>query len=100
MIFHMKALNAALKWLVTSSQDPARWSLTIKGILVGFVPVIITLAGLANIDIGSDKLSAIIDGVASLVQVLLALVATGMTAYGIARKLYNTVTGRTDVPQE
>ena len=99
MLF-MKPLNTAIKWLVSSSQDPARWSLTIKGILVGFVPVIMAVAGLANIDIGSDELSAIIDGVASLVQVLLALVATVMTAYGFARKLYNTLTGRIDVPQE
>jgi len=99
-MFHMKTLNLIAQWLVRSSADPARLSLTIKGILVGVVPVIMAVAGLANIDIGSDKVSAIIDGIASLVQVVLALVAMVMTAYGIVRKLYNTITGRIDVPQE
>lgn len=100
MMFHMKTLNSIGKWLVRSSADPARLSLTIKGVLVGFVPVIMAVAGLANIDIGSDRVSAIIDGVASLVQVALALVAMVMTAYGIVRKLYNTIMSRGDVPQE
>lgn len=100
MMFHMKTLNSIGKWLVRSSADPARWSLTIKGVLLGIVPVVMAVAGLANLDIGSDKVSAIIDGIASLVQVVLALVAMVMTAYGIVRKLYNTIMGHIDVPQE
>jgi uncharacterized membrane protein len=87
----MKTLNTLARWIVVSSTDPAEVSLTIKGILVGVVPAVIVLAGLANLNVGSDQLNALIDGFVMLVQALFTVVATCMTLYGMLRKLLNTI---------
>lgn len=83
--------NTIIRWIVLSSQDPAEVSLTIKGALVGLLPVLMIVAGVAHINVGQDTLSTIFDSVAGLVQAGLTIVAAGMTAYGLLRKLWTTI---------
>jgi hypothetical protein len=87
----MKTFNTLARWIVVSSTNPSDVSLTIKGILVGIVPTALILAGFAHVDVGSDQLNAIIDGIVSVVQTLLTLISVVMTTYGLLRKFLNTV---------
>ena len=77
----------AIGWVVNSSQDPAKISLTVKGALVAFVPQIVAVAGLLHLPIASDNLTETINQVTQGLQGLLMLVGSLIFAWGIARKL-------------
>ena len=83
--------NTIVRWIVLSSEDPTEASLTIKGFLLGVLPVLMAVAGIAHFNVGQQQLSDIFDAIAQIVQVLLTIVATAMTAYGLLRKLWNTI---------
>jgi hypothetical protein len=83
--------NTIVRWFVLSSANPAEVSLTVKGALIGVLPVLMAAAGLAHFNVGQDQLTGIFDVVAGLVQVVLTIVAALVTAYGLVRKLWNTI---------
>lgn len=83
--------NIIVRWIVFSSKNPAQASLTIKGVLLATVPMAMSLAGLAHIDIGQEQLTDIFDTLAGLVQVGLSLAAIAMTGVGLLRKLWATI---------
>jgi len=87
----MNLINTIVEWVVFSSKDPARISLTVRGILVGVVPFIIAGAGLADINVGPDELNGIVDSIIFLIQAFLTFVAASMTVWGLVRKLLNTI---------
>jgi hypothetical protein len=87
----MKSLNTLARWIVVSSANPAEISLTIKGVLIGIIPNAMLLVGLAHLNVGQDQLTLLFDAVANLVQAVLTAVASVMTVYGLARKLWNTI---------
>ncbi len=87
----MNPLATIVRWLVLSSADPAQVSLTVRGFLIGLIPFLMMLAGFAQINVGSEQLTAIVDATANIVQTVLALVAGVMTAYGLLRKLWITI---------
>ena len=91
------ALDNVISWILTSSANPSAVSLTLKGALLLSVPAIMSIVGLAHLNLGQDQLTAFFDGVATLVQTLLTVVAAGIALYGAARKIWNTVTGATSV---
>jgi hypothetical protein len=83
--------NTLVRWIVVSSANPEEISLTIKGVIVGFVPTAMVLIGLAHLNVGQDQLNAIIDGGATVLQDALMLVSAGMTLWGMARKVWITI---------
>lgn len=83
--------NTIVRWIVLSSENPTEASLTIKGFLLGVLPVLMAVAGIAHFNVGQDQLSAIFDTVAAIVQVALSIVAAVMTGWGLLRKLWNTI---------
>jgi hypothetical protein len=83
-------LNALARWIVVSSINPSEVSLTIKGVLVGTIPTIMFLLGVIHLNVGQEDLNLLIDSIAAIVQLVLALVAVIMTALGLLRKLLNT----------
>ena len=91
------ALDNVISWVLTSSANPSAVSLTLKGALLLSVPAIMSVAGLAHLNLGSDQLTAVFDGVATFVQALLTVVASAIALYGAFRKIWNTVTGATSV---
>ncbi len=87
---YMKTLNNIAQWVVVSSTDPSKVSLTIKGILVGTIPTIMFMLGLIHLNVGQEDLNVLIDSIAAIVQLVLSLIAVVMTTVGLIRKLINT----------
>lgn len=79
-------------WLVTSSADPAKWSLTIKGFAGTAITIITMVAGLANIQVGD--LTPVVDAVVSFVQAILLAVSSVAFIIGFVRKVWNTVSNK------
>lgn len=81
-------MNNLWTWLITSSQNPAATSLAVKGVLIGALPILITVAGLFGFPldaIGND----VIEGVVTLVNGALTVVAAIVTLIGLFRKVQN-----------
>jgi hypothetical protein len=83
--------NTLVRWIVVSSADPQEISLSIKGVLVGLVPYVIAISGLAHLNVGQDQMTGLIDGVANVIQYALALVSGVMMVWGMARKIWLTI---------
>ncbi len=84
-------VNSFLNWLLLSSNDPSQASLTFKGILLGGIPVIMSIVGFTHLAVSQDMVSTIINEVALIVQDGLFVVAACMAFYGALRKLFNGV---------
>ena len=94
----MKIINKFLNWLLLSSRNPSEASLTFKGVLIGFVPVIIGLLQLTNVAVSSTDVNTFINQSAVGVQDILYVVAAIVTAYGAIRKIYLTTEKRVSKP--
>ena len=82
-----------LDWLVFSSENADKWSLTIKGIAVSVVPIVISVSNLAHLQLQSGQLTSLFDGVASIVSALGVLVSSVIVVIGFVRKIIATITG-------
>lgn len=87
----MKAFNTLVRWIVFSSANPAEASLTIKGILLGLVPVLLVAAGLTHVNVGQEDLNNLIDGIAGLINALLTAISAIMITFGALRKLWRSI---------
>lgn len=84
-------LNALIKWFVTSSENPSKMSLTLKGIIVIAIPWIVTLAGVFHITIMSADLVNLGNSLIGLAQATILAIGLAMTCYGFIRKIINTL---------
>ena len=72
-----------MKSLITSSADPQKISLTIKGLLTTLIPVILVVTGMAEADI-----TQAIDSIGTLVFAVASAIAAGQVLFGLGRKIY------------
>ena len=73
---------------LSSSYDPEKLATTVKGILMGAIPVILFLtnaAGWAE-SINQESLRQLFEAVVQLIQVGGGLIAAAMTFWGLLRK--------------
>lgn len=91
MVTMMQTLKNIFNWIYTSSADPSKVSLTVKSVLLGIVPIIISVAGLTHLNIDSGTLTSMFDAVATLVQDVLTVVSTIGVVYGGVRKIYLSI---------
>lgn len=77
-------------WLLTSSEDPTKLALTVKGGLGVVVTVVIALSPLFHLNIGSDQLNAIADAIVQVVTISATLVSAVAFVVGLIRKLKTT----------
>lgn len=75
-------------WLLNSSADPNKWSLTVKSFGLTLVPVLLILANTV-FGLGLEQ-SQIIDIVTSFAT----LVGVVLTGFGLVRKIYRTATNK------
>lgn len=80
-------------WIVTSSADANKTSLTVKGFLVGIIPAAMILLHIANINVGQEQLTGFIDAFSVVIQDALTLISAVMFLWGLIRKLSRTVDG-------
>lgn len=95
-----QALKNLIAWVVTSSADPTEVSLTVKGALIGVVPTLMAVAGVAHINLGDGSLlTSLVDALAQFIQVALTLIATAIAVWGALRKVYYLVAPANSVSQ-
>lgn len=78
-------------WLVTSSADPTKVALTVKGFLGTVASIIVMVSPLFHLKIGSDDLNGVVDGVVQFITVAFGLVSATATIVGFIRKIYLTM---------
>lgn len=93
----MKYLTSAWHWLVFSSANPQRVSLTLKAFLITLATYTTVLAGFAHIQLPSELITQVINGVVNVTQQLLMLVSTAVTVIGLVRKIATTFAGTNKV---
>ncbi len=79
--------------ITRSSADPAAMSLAVRGLLVGFVPIIMSLAPIACSIIAAlcfdlSVVNPLIDAIVKVVEGLLTVVAGVMFIWGVIRKMF------------
>lgn len=72
-----------------SSSDPAVLGLTVRGFLVGLVPLVVLLTGLSEAEI-----NPIIDAIVALVTAASIGVSAAMVLVGLIRKVYFRITDK------
>ena len=77
--------------IIASSVDPKKISLSVKGILIAWIPVITMLSGLAGLDLDESAINNLIESVVQFVFAGSTAFAAILTAYGIARKIVKRV---------
>lgn len=75
--------------VLRSSQDPEKLSLTIKGLLVQFVPVMVLALQAFGIGAIEADLVAIIEAVTQLIAIISSVAGLTMTIWGMIRKMFN-----------
>jgi hypothetical protein len=92
----MKRLRRFGSWVVTSSADPLRYSLALRGIGGLIVAKLMTIAttlcgvGIACIGLDVGFLNAILEFVVKAVEYGLYAVAAYATLFGMGRKIYHS----------
>lgn len=89
----MNYIKKGWNWLITSSADPEKVSLTFKGIVTGLATGLTILLGVAHINVGS-QLTTLVDATVSFVQQVLVVISIGVTIVGLVRKLWITIQGQ------
>lgn len=89
----------AVDWILWSSADPEKHSMTIKAALTAYAAWILqqlSLAcglGLVCLNVDSNDINQLIEAIGALVSLVLYMVATVVGLYGLIRKIINTVLG-------
>lgn len=92
-------IKTAIRWVLVSSDDASRWSLTVKATLLGAIPFIMQGIGITcglNLvcpNVSTDVLTEVAASASNLVYLGLSLVAAIGAAYGLVRKIANTLNG-------
>lgn len=82
-----------IEWIIFSSKNADKISLTVKGFLVGVASMLVILFP------GAD-FSPLVDSIAIVVQQGLALISVVMVMWGAVRKVYRTIVGTNKVSIE
>lgn len=93
----MNTLKKIFAWIVYSSSNAEKISLTLKGVFVGALPTIIAVAGLANVSLDSEALTQAVNSIATLIQIGGYVVSTVMILVGAVRKVWTSIRGENAV---
>lgn len=86
-----QALDNLVHWIAASSANPQGVSLTVRGALLGSIPALMYVVGVAHLNLGQDQITAVFDAATGFLQSLLTVVATGLTLYGAMRKVWLSI---------
>lgn len=92
-------IDTILDFLLVSSKDPTKWSLTLKMALVGVIPYIINAVGIACgfglVCLGVDTagLNALAEGLEKVAFFVLSTIAAIGVVVGLARKFIRSAQG-------
>lgn len=72
---------------LTSSVDPEKLALSVKGFLVLLIPVIIAVSGMTQWNLGQEDLTLLVNAVGEIVFYTSSIIAGLMVVYGLIRKV-------------
>lgn len=75
------------KRFLQSSANPQELALTVRGFLVGLIPLCLIIAKLLGADFLPTDLEPYIDVIVNLVVAIVGVISAGMTIYGLGRKV-------------
>lgn len=81
----------------SSSINPEKLSLTIKSLAV-FIPSILVLTSLANINITESDLNNVITSALGLLTTVTSIISAGTALFGALRKVYVAINNRFKKP--
>lgn len=79
-----------IQWLVTSSADPSKLALTVKGFLGTLASILLLISPIMHLHISNDQVTAAIDLTMQMLVVFAGVVSGLATLFGFARKVYFT----------
>lgn len=82
-----------IAWLVFSSANIEKISLTIKSLLYALIPATLLALGAYKIKIDSVYLTAIIDQIIGVIIIFGTMITAISAGFGALRKIYTTATG-------
>lgn len=80
-------------FILKSSADAQKTSLTIKGAGIAAIPTIVLVAHLANIQLQNEQLTQVVDGLANAVLYIGYAISACVFLYGLLRKIVLTMLG-------
>lgn len=83
-------MNKFIDWLMISSANPNKTALTVKGFLIGIIPIFMLLFNFMGIQIGEEQIKETIDGIELLIILVFGIMSLVMTGWGLIRKIYFT----------
>lgn len=92
-------IRTAVRWVLVSSDDASKWSLTVKASLLGAIPFIMQGIGITcglNLvcpSVNADLLTEVASSASNIVYLGLSLIAGIGAFYGLVRKVMNTLNG-------
>ncbi len=93
-------MKKVFQWIVYSSADPRKISLTVRAALLGVVPMLLNAVsvacgfGLVCLGVDADGLNTVAEAVSNLVFWGFSIVSGVMFLYGFVRKIVLTSTGQ------
>ncbi len=84
-------------WLVLSSENPKKYSLTIKATLTAVVTMVTTFAGIAGIGLPQTDWAMLIDTILMIIQQFLTAIALIAGLVGLVKKVGSTIQGTNQV---
>lgn len=85
-------------WLLYSSKDSTKWSLTVKSVLAAGFTGLSVLIGLTHLHVpGPEIVSQFIDAFVAFLQTVAACISSATFVWGIGRKLWKTIFDTNDV---
>jgi hypothetical protein len=86
-------ITLAWNWLVYSSADPKKVSLSVKGALTVASSFIIGIVAIFGVGVSNDDIANIIEAISLVVEMALVLFGAVMSLIGLVRKVYRTIKG-------
>jgi hypothetical protein len=81
-------IKKILNWIWYSSADPAKVSLTMKSFLLGLVPLVISIAGIAHLNLDQETVTMVFESVVVVVQSVLTIISAVGFVIGLIRKIF------------
>lgn len=69
------------EWFVQSSANPEKLALTVRGLLIGLIPVALIVAKTLGVDLAQQDLE-------DMAILITAILSGAVTLFGLVRKLY------------
>lgn len=83
------------EWIVWSSKNAEKWSLTSKSFITG--SAVIGILTMFKIVLPTEDINSLLDNLVIFVQGLGTVATAAVSAYAIIRKIYRTMAGKNDL---